>query len=255
MVASPGNPARARAPYLWRRGLSSGAVLHDQGVTTTLGSDVVTDPAARPPVPAATRATQPGWRDPRLWVGVLLVAASVLAGVRLVGGSDHYVEVWAVVSPHAAGDSVTEDDLAVRQVRFAQDGEQDRYLLVEEALPADLTLVRDVGARELLPRAALGDGSVAGVLAVPVVIPALRVPPGLAPGDRVDVFVSDPDGRGPAEVVLGDVAVLSLPRARSEFGARDERQVVLAVPDDDAADLGAALGALADGTVTVVRRG
>ncbi len=228
---------------------------HDRGVTTTLGSDVVTDPAARPPVPPAARAAQPGWRDPRLWVGVALVAVSVLVGVRLVGGAEDYTEVWAVTAPHAGGDTVTEADLAVRQVRFAQPEERDRYLLVEEALPAELTLTRDIGAGELLPRAALGAGGETGVLSVPLALPSLRVPPGLAPGDRVDVWVSDPDRRGAAEVVLGDVAVLALPRTRATLGARDERQLVLAVPGDAADDLGRALGAIADGDVTVVRRG
>ncbi|WP_299052203.1 hypothetical protein [uncultured Nocardioides sp.] len=43
---------------------------------------------AAPDVPVATRARTPGWRDPRLWIGVLIVAVSVVVGVRLVSSAD-----------------------------------------------------------------------------------------------------------------------------------------------------------------------
>src|SRR5690242_2876688 len=39
-------------------------------------------------VPAATRTRPSGWRDPRLWVGVVLVTGSVVAGARILSAAD-----------------------------------------------------------------------------------------------------------------------------------------------------------------------
>ena len=38
--------------------------------------------------PAATRVARPGWRDPRLWIGLLIVAGSVVLGARLLAAVD-----------------------------------------------------------------------------------------------------------------------------------------------------------------------
>ena len=43
------------------------------------------------------RGHRPAWRDPRLWIGVVLVAASVVAGARLLAAADDTVQVWAAV--------------------------------------------------------------------------------------------------------------------------------------------------------------
>src|SRR6195952_1575831 len=71
--------------------------------------------------PAARRAAAPGWRDPRLWVGVAIVAASVLVGALVLGSSDDTVPVWAAGDAMGAGHVLTSDDLTVRRVRFADD--------------------------------------------------------------------------------------------------------------------------------------
>ena len=52
--------------------------------------------------PASTRAAAggprhpPGWRDPRLWIGVAIVAVSVVVGSRLLAAADDSVAVWAL---------------------------------------------------------------------------------------------------------------------------------------------------------------
>ena len=120
---------------------------HDVRVTSSLGN---LDPAP------AVRSRAPGWRDPRLWIGIAIVAASVVAGARLLARADDLVSVWAVAEQHAAGDVLTADDLVARRVRFADDADRDRYLLVDRQLPAGLRLARDVGAGELLPAGSLG---------------------------------------------------------------------------------------------------
>ena len=55
--------------------------------------------SARPgDVPAATRPTTPGWRDPRLWIGVVLVTGSVVAGARILSGADARAKIDAGAS-------------------------------------------------------------------------------------------------------------------------------------------------------------
>ena len=68
--------------------------------------------------PTARRSSAPGWRDPRLWIGVALVAASVLAGAIVLGTSDDTVAVWAATDTMGPGHALTADDLTVRQVGF-----------------------------------------------------------------------------------------------------------------------------------------
>ena len=40
----------------------------------------------------------PGWRDPRLWIGIAIVAVSVVAGARLLAAADDSVTVWAAAA-------------------------------------------------------------------------------------------------------------------------------------------------------------
>lgn len=205
------------------------------------------------PPPPARRVTPAWWRDPRLWLGVLLVVGSVAAGARLFAAMDQSVSVWAVQEEMAAGDTVTADDLQAHRIRFVDEVDLDRYLLVQDDLPADLTLQRDIGSGELLPRAALGSAEGSGLVQLPLVLAAQKVPPGVGAGDRVDVWVTG-DDRGRAKLVLGDVVVIEAPVAEGGFGGAVERQLVLGVPGDEQA-LAAALGAADSGSVTVVVRG
>src|SRR4051812_27091927 len=108
-----------------------------------------------PEVPAARRASAPGWRDPRLWLGVAIVAASVLAGSLLLGTSEKTVPVWAATQPLASGHVLTAGDLAVRRIRFDGSDEAGLYFPADQQLPADLRLSRAVGAGELVPQAAV----------------------------------------------------------------------------------------------------
>lgn len=215
-------------------------------------------------VPPAVRATSPGWRDPRLWVGVAIVAGSVLVGVRVLASADDTVQVWAVAADAPAGEQLGEDDLEARRLRFADARELDRYFEVGDELPADLTLARPVGSGELLPRAALGAPDDADTVTISLALDPLLVPSGVGPGSVVDVYVSGgggasaPDAPDVAGVgagvptrsagvpVLDDVRVVATPEG-DDFGGGD-RQVELAVPDADVA----AFYELLDGLTTPV---
>ena len=211
------------------------------------------DPADRAAVPpAAQRSPAPGWRDPRLWVGVLVVAGSVVLGARVLGAADDTVQVWAVAEDLGAGDEVGAEDLVATAVLFGDEGGLDRYVEVDEQLPAGLTLTRALGEGELLPRSAMGDAAEAGMVQIAVAVDDVRVPSGVGAGSVVDVYLlsggsATDDGSAATDAptggegapagsgrrgdrVLDDVTVIAS-TPEQDFGAVGRRKLELAVPE------------------------
>jgi hypothetical protein len=212
--------------------------------------------------PAARRVATPGWRDPRLWVGVAIVALSVIAGAWTFGGGDDTVPVWAATGPLAAGHRLTADDLTVRQVRFADAGDQDRYLPADRQLPADAVLVRPVGAGELLPGAAVGRGGASTSREVPISVAPDQVPRAVGVGDLVDVYLRPATHTGCAgssvcsgAPVLSGVTVTDAPAVDQTFGPEGSRMLVLAMDESQAQRFFRVLASTDDPELTVVGRG
>lgn len=235
-------------------------------MSSNLGVQGGTDAPPPPPTPSTTapppaaRARRAGWRDPRLWVGIVIVAASVLLGARVLGSADDTVGVWAVRGDVAPGERLAAADLVTQRVQFADEADLDRYFTVAENLPEELVTSRGLGAGELLPRAAVGDGSGADTTEISVPVPRLRMPPAVGPGSVVDVYVFDAsssgdqsrasdevtsgDGSGrpgrdaaddgrPALLALDEVSVVAAPQAGEGLTGSGDRQLVLAVPSDE----------------------
>ncbi len=195
-----------------------------------------------------------------MWVGILIVAVSVVAGSRLLAAADDSVDVWAAEGDMGAGDTVSADDLVVRRVRFSETTDLDRYFGADEALPADLQLLRGIGAGELLPRTAVGPAGDDGLLQLPVAVDAEQVPPSVAAGSIVDVYLVPTTGADcrsgcDGKPVLAGVTVVDASRADDGFGSTGKRQLVLGVGSDDAGAFFRALGSSDGATVSVVRRG
>ena len=214
-------------------------------------------------VPPASRAASAGWRDPRLWIGVVLVTGSVVVGARVLAGADDMTPVWSAADDLVAGQTLTADDLVATPVRFGDDVDRERYLATGADLPATLTLTRPLAAGELVPASALGEESTESTVTVSIAVPAEHVPTDVVRGSRVDVWVIAGQGlagqggrRAPAaELVLGDVVVLDAPLVSDAFVSATSRQLVLAVPDDEDDALGVVLAASGDDRVRVVGRG
>ena len=187
-------------------------------------------------MPPATRATTSGWRDPRLWIGVVLVTGSVVAGARILSGADDMTSVWAASSDLAAGQTLTADDLEPARVRFDESADHDRYLAVDDELPTTLTLTRPLSSGELVPAAALGEEAAADTVSLSIAVAPEHVPTDLVRGSRVDVWV---------------VADRTVAQRRGRAAA----ELVLAVPESDEEQLGEVLAAVGDDRVRVVGRG
>jgi hypothetical protein len=254
---------------LWRGAGRVKARWHDVPVALDLGEGTAaasgngrTPPALD--VHPAIRGHRPAWRDPRLWIGIVVVAASVVAGARVLAAADDTVQVWAAAGDLGAGQRVEPADLVARRVRFAESDALSGYFTVDDELPAALELTRSVGRGELLPRAAVGAPDETGLVEVPIAVEPELVPPDVESGDLVDLYVvapisADAEGRQqeppPAGPALTAATVVAAPELASSFGTSGKRQLVLGVEADAAPAFFALLARYDAPSLTVVRRG
>jgi hypothetical protein len=227
-------------------------------VSRSLGVPGVHAPAPAPP--PATRSHAPGWRDPRLWVGVAIVAVCVVAFARLLAAADDTVAVWAVASDLGPGDRLTDDDLVSRRVRFADEADLDRYFTVADELPADRELTRGVGDGELLPRAALGPAGDSDTLQVRIAVDNEQVPTAVDAGSVVHVYLVAATGDGSGAAPIGEpaleaVTVVDAPPVEDSFSATGNRTVDVVVSEAQARAYFAQRARLDDPVVTVVKVG
>lgn len=194
-----------------------------------------------------------------MWVGVAIVAVSVVAGARLLAAADDSVAVWAVASDLGPGDRLTEDDLVSRQVRFSDDADLGRYFTVDDDLPADLELTRGVGEGELLPRAAVGSAGDSELLQVRIAVDNEQVPSAVDAGSVVHVYLvsATGDGKGSptGEPALEEVTVVDAPPVEDNFAATGNRTIDVLISEDQAQDYFARRAELDTPVVTVVKVG
>lgn len=216
-----------------------------------------------PRAAAAARLGRARWRDPRIWVGVLLVTGSVLLGARLFAAADDTVEVWTSGDGVTAGEPLGPQALATTRVHFSGDVAT-AYLPVGEAFPEGMVAARDLGPGELLPQSAMTPRESRTDRELPVVVGAAGAPQDLAAGDRVQVWVVPPataDGTtAPARLVLTDVRVVRAARDSGPLGEAATRQVLLSLAGEPAGAeaserLGGLLTSLLRGEVVLIRTG
>ncbi|MDQ4008995.1 MAG: hypothetical protein M3211_12935, partial [Actinomycetota bacterium] len=206
-------------------------------------------PLAAPESPVAHRLSLRRWRDPRLWVGLLLVASSVVVGGRLLAAADDTVGVWAVARDLGTGAPLTPDALVVEQVRFADAVTAGRYLPTSRPVPTDAVVARDLTAGELVARASIA-AQAGTAFELPVVVGPGGAPEDLRVGDVVDVWVGPQAGSGsdaPARRLLTAVPVVGAARSSGPFGEAATRQVLLGLGDETVGGLGPLLGEMSSG--------
>ena len=207
--------------------------------------------------PPAERPRRSRWRDPRLVIGIAVIALCAVLGARLVGGSSDTVAVWATRTALPVGRQVDAADLVRRDVRFADQTQADRYLSADSDLPDGATLARAVGAGELLPRAALAASSTATVIEVPLSVDTQSVPATVGVGSTVDVWVTPDKGDGASGrslLVFDDVSVISVQRTATTLGPTATRQVIVGVGDDQEERLARSIAALTSGSIVLTAR-
>lgn len=178
------------------------------------------------------RLRRPRWKDPRLIVGIVLVAASVLMGALLVSRLAETTPVLVARSPIVPGDVIGPDNLATVEMRL---GEQDGlYVGSLEAIPTGAVATRTVQAGELVPLSAVGQAG--DVPLRPIVIPVdATVAESVTPGATVELWHTGPerdDGTSAdAELLVSEGIVRHIDEG-SSLGMRSMAVEVL-VPQED----------------------
>jgi hypothetical protein len=170
------------------------------------------------PHPRAARLGRPGWLDPRLLLGVLLVLVSVVVGAKVVAEADDTYAVWAVSHDLGPSSSLVAGDLVSKQVRI--EGDPSTYVSAAGVAPIGWVLRRAVAAGELLPRAALSEPGAVSTRRVSVPVEPV-VAADLADGAVVDVYVVPrPDGPRTASPLPVQRVLTGITVAKVERGGR-----------------------------------
>ncbi len=189
-------------------------------------------------VPVAGRLRRPGWRDPRLLIGLLLIAISVISVSAVVRSADETSPYYAARTTLTPGSVVTRDDVRVVHVRL----EGGDYIPAGEE-PWGQVVTRVVGKGELVPAGALAaaDAFDARTIAVRTSLPLAE---GIVEGSTVDVFVTSDDAKPTTSVVARGLIVESVEQDKGSFSGSSIETVYVVVPKAGVEDL---LDALASG--------
>jgi len=177
------------------------------------------------------RLKRPSWKDPRLLVGILLVLASVVGVVSLVGAADQTTEAYAAREPIAVGETLTTDKLHRVKVRLGE--VEQHYLTPESGLETGLVAVQRIGKDQLLPRESVGQLDRLDRKPVAVTVEE-SLPAQAAAGSRVDVWVALPDARNgfsePA-LLLSGAEISQITEGSTALGSSRSTVVMVLVPD------------------------
>lgn len=183
--------------------------------------------------------------DARLWLGVALLVVSTVVGARVLSAGQDTVTVWQTTRDLATGSSAV--DLAPVVMPRTLAG--DRYARPGDRL--DGVLRWPVAAGELLPVSAIEPRGAHPTRRVTVSVDPRHAPPGVLPGDVVDVWSTPRDtgtaASGPPQQALAGVSVAAV--APDDLGLSGEIGIVLEVP---AEQVGVLVAAARGGVVDLV---
>ncbi|WP_127792947.1 hypothetical protein [Agromyces sp. LHK192] len=181
--------------------------------------------------------------DPRLALGLLLVAGSSVGVWALVDGLDTTTRVYAVAESVPTGTRLEASDLVEVSVRLGAAAE--RYVVPGDLPESGAFTTRTIEAGELLPRSAVAERE-ASDLATLVVPVRGAVPGDAGPGDRVDVWTAkrvDQQTFEPPSVLVPDAEISAVLEPEGAVAGGD-LSIELLVPR---AKVAAVLQALAAG--------
>lgn len=198
--------------------------------------------------PVGGRLRRPGWTDPRLLVGLLLVAVAVVGTVTVLSQADRTEPYLAARSTLTPGTVLDESNAVIVRVRVG-----DGYIPAVDPVPWGSVVTRTVGAGELVPASAIADAGGFGSRPI-AVSSALPLADGIVPGAVVDVWLTREGFAGPESSLVGaGLVVDQVDRGTGAFSSGAADTVYVLVP---ARDVGDFLAALADeGEVAVVGLG
>ena len=179
--------------------------------------------------------------DPRLLIGLVLVAGSVAGVVGVVSAADETVEVLAARDALAPGDRVRSADLETKNVRL--DAVAGLYLAPDDVPSTGLVVTRSVAEGELVPASAVG--SVDGLRLTSVVLDVGgSLAASIGPATLVDVWAAqegDAGEFGPPIAIVSGATVVRLVEAESIVAGDRTTAIEVLVPKSKVARVLAAV--------------
>ncbi|MBV7412388.1 flagellar biosynthesis protein FlgA [Dermabacteraceae bacterium TAE3-ERU27] len=163
----------------------------------------------------AKRLTPPGWRDPRLLVGVALVLVSIIGGVFYARQVASTIPVLVASRQLAVGEQAGAESFVVREMRLADSA--NNYFADYGDLPEGAILAVPVGPGELLPRSALVTPELLNLRPVAVRVDG-PVAESVRKGARVELWHSQ-EGEAGARRLVENASVSNVSLAQG-IGAR-----------------------------------
>jgi hypothetical protein len=172
---------------------------------TATSNSAASNPTTDVTAPRATRIRISRRADMRLWLGLVLVVASMFVGAHLMSRDAPTVSVWQASRDLSAGAPA----LHVRPVTVALGSVSQDYLTIDEQPSGQLRF--PIAEGELIPRSALVDPSVEPVRIVTIGVDPLHAPVELVAGDRVDIWSTPGDGSavGPVGDPMSPISPIS----------------------------------------------
>lgn len=201
--------------------------------------------------PVAGRLRRPGWKDPRLLVGILLIAVAIVGVSAIVQGADRTTATYSAAHTLTPGTVIEEGDLTVAHVRV----DEGTYLGVSpDHEPWGQVVTRVIENGELIPASSLSaaddfDGRPIAVVTTSPVAQDVQT------GTLVDVWVTVGDAQDePTSSLVGEqLVVADVVREEGAFSATRAPTVYVVVPSSEIQMLLEALAV--GGEVSVVGRG
>lgn len=181
----------------------------------------------------ARRIRPPGWRDPRLLIGLLLVALSVTGVVALVQTIDERQGYWAASKDIVPGAQVTAEDFHIVQASISESAEH--YWKADKQLPPEFLVSSTILQGELLTQRQVAESDPDGRQQVGVRV-SEDMPASVTIGSRVDVWVAAAreDGRGYEEPtkMISNAEVTGTDNNTSAFAAANTTTVYVMLAQD-----------------------
>ncbi|TLK51223.1 MULTISPECIES: hypothetical protein [Glutamicibacter] len=165
-------------------------------------------------VPVSPRVRRARWKEPRLLLGLLLVAAAVTGTVVLVNSMDERTAVYVAKQDITLGEPLGEENLEVAHVQLGDS--MQHYVPAEAQHLQDARANTFIGSGQLIAQDFVTRSELGSRRPINIDLP-VDLSPAITPGSRVDVWIAQ---REPGTASYGTPELLA---NLVEVSARTER--------------------------------